>query len=480
MLFSFILFFVSLAVFLYSCYYINGEVYLYYYYFVLLLFISRIFFLILSNNIFSILISWDLLGITSFFLVLFYNNWDSCSGSINTILTNRIGDFFIFMFFSLCFFSSFFFLSFSFFSSYLCFFLVFSSFTKGAQFPFRGWLPKAISAPTPVSSLVHSSTLVTAGFVLLSNYNFLCNSYFLMFLLCFVGVFTLFFAGISALFEEDLKKVVALSTLSQIGFSIITVGLGFRFLGFVHLISHALFKSCLFIQIGYIIHCSFGQQDGRNYFNVGSFPFFMQLQLLLTLFCLCGLFFFSGFVSKDFILECFFFNSYSFFFSVLFFVGVFFTFCYSYRLWKSFFNTFNFSFTFFSNRFLFNFLSLGLVFFSVFFIWWLSINFLCIPAFFLYIDFYSPLFYCFLIFLFFFIGFKFVFFEFTYKFLVDFFPKFSLYFLFNNKFFDSYLNFSLVRFFNFFRFLSFNSLFYFKSLGISSLVLLLFFIFLMF
>lgn len=477
-LFSIVLFFVCITVFIYSCYYLNGEVYFFYYFSMLLIFIFSIFFLILSNNLFMILMSWDLLGISSFFLVLFYNNWDSCSGSINTVLTNRIGDFFLFMFFSLCFFSSICFLSFSFFSFYFCFFLVLASLTKGAQFPFSGWLPKAISAPTPVSSLVHSSTLVTAGFVLLFNYNFLINSYFIINFLCFVGIFTLFFSGVCALVEEDLKKVVALSTLSQIGFSIITVGLGFSFLGFIHLLSHALFKSCLFIQIGYIIHSSFGQQDGRNYYCVGNFPFFIQLQLLLTLFCLCGLFFFSGFVSKDFILGAFFFNLYSFFFSLFFFISVFLTFCYSFRLWKSFFSTFNSSVYYFCSSILFNFLSLFLVFLSVFFIWWISLNFLAIPSFFLYLDFYVPLFYLFLFFFVFNIMLKSMRFEFSYKFLSDFFPKFLLYFLKNNKYFDTFMNFAFLRFFSFFRFLGYNGLFYFKSLGFNSLVFLVFLFFL--
>lgn len=147
-----------------------------------------------------------------------------------------------------------------------------------------------------------------------------------------IGLFTIFFSSITALVEEDLKKVVALRTLSQIGFSIVTLGLGLRFISFIHLISHALFKSCLFIQVGYIIHCSFGQQDGRNYSNNGNLPYFIQLQLMVTLFCLCGLIFSRGAVSKDFILEIFFSNSFKMLFSILFFVSVFLTFGYSYRL----------------------------------------------------------------------------------------------------------------------------------------------------
>nr|YP_009186373.1 NADH dehydrogenase subunit 5 [Strongyloides ratti]BAT21201.1 NADH dehydrogenase subunit 5 [Strongyloides ratti] len=476
-LFSFVLLIVSLSVFVYSCYYLNGEVNFYYYYFVLLVFISSMFFLIFCNSVFFMLLSWDILGISSFFLVLFYSNWDSCNGSMNTVLTNRLGDFFLFVFFSLCFFSSFYFFSFSFVCFFSSFFLVVASFTKSAQYPFSGWLPKAMSAPTPVSALVHSSTLVTAGLVLLMSFSLLSFSKFLMSFILLFGIFTMFFSSISALYEDDLKKVVALSTLSQMGFSMVTFGLGLNFICLFHLLSHALFKSCLFLQVGYMIHCSFGQQDGRSY-NLGVFPFFVQVQILVTLFCLCGLFFLSGSVSKDLIIEMFYFNSGGLFFCFLFFFSVFFTFFYSYRLWKSFFLTFSSSFYFFSSSFLVNFLSLFLVFFSVFFIWWLNFNFLCIPVVFLYFDFYVPLFFVFMFFCFFFFSFKKFFFLF-FNFMVDYYPVFFSGFLFNLKFFDIFLNKLNLLGFSFFNFLSLKSLFYFNN-SFNSVVFLIFLFFFIF
>jgi NADH:ubiquinone oxidoreductase subunit 5 (subunit L)/multisubunit Na+/H+ antiporter MnhA subunit len=174
--------------------------------------------------------------------------------------------------------------------------------------------------------------LVTAGLILLINFNNLVIQKNVIRLILIVGLFTIFFSRITALVEEDLKKVVALRTLSQIGFSIVTLGLGLSFISFIHLVRHALFKRCLFIQVGYIIHCSFGQQDGRNYRNNGNLPNFIQLQLLVTLFCLCGLIFSRGAVRKDFILEFFFINSFIIFFRIMFFVSVFLTFGYRYRL----------------------------------------------------------------------------------------------------------------------------------------------------
>lgn len=132
---------------------------------------------------------------------------------------------------------------------------------------------------------------------------------FVIKILLVIGLFTIIFARIIALVEEDIKKVVALRTLSQIGFIVFTLGLGVHFVSFLHLIRHALFKRCLFIQVGILIHNNLSQQDGRFYGNNGNLFFFVQLQLLITLFCLCGLFFTSGLVRKDLILEFFFSNN---------------------------------------------------------------------------------------------------------------------------------------------------------------------------
>lgn len=287
---------------------------------------------------------------------------------MNTVLTNRIGDFFLFIFFSGVVFSGWYFFGVSVFIFLSSLFLLLAAFTKSAQFPFRRWLPKAMSAPTPVSSLVHRSTLVTAGLILIMNFKNLVLNIDLSIFLLLVGLFTIFFSSVRALLEEDMKKVVALRTLSQMGFCVLTVGLGLRFVSLVHMVSHAFFKSCLFIQVGFLIHNSFGQQDGRNYSNLGNVPYCIQLQLLVTLFCLCGLLFSSGAVSKDFILEFFYFNNFWFLLSLMFFFSVFLTFCYSYRLWKGFFISFGKSVFVASSSFLMRFLSLLLVFMSIFFL----------------------------------------------------------------------------------------------------------------
>nr|AVV66505.1 NADH dehydrogenase subunit 5 [Cooperia oncophora] len=479
LLFSFILGIVTLSVLMFSTYYLHGEINFNYYYFVLLIFVGSMFMLNYSNNVMNMLISWDLLGISSFFLVLFYNNWDSNSGAMNTALTNRVGDFFMFTFFSGSLFYGYYFLSLEFLCGFSVILLLIASFTKSAQFPFSSWLPKAMSAPTPVSSLVHSSTLVTAGLILLMNFsNLLLNNLVLM-IMMLIGMFTMFFSSITALMEEDMKKVVALSTLSQMGFSMLTLGLGLSFVSFIHLISHALFKSCLFMQVGYLIHCNYGQQDGRGYGYNGVFPMFMQVQLLVTLFCLCGLFFSSGMVSKDMILELFFLNNNYLLLSFMFFISIFLTFGYSYRLWKSLFINFLKVINNYSSSFIMNFLSLLLVIFSVIFLWWINMNLLSVPTIFLYVDFFSPLFYIIMIVILSYFVYKILFKEFIYKFLVDYLAKNVIYKVKNLKFLDLWLNKIGFYSFNWIGTLSNNFNYFMSTLKYNNVIFLIFLIFLL-
>lgn len=136
--------------------------------------------------------------------------------------------------------------------------------TKRAQIPFSAWLPAAIAAPTPVSSLVHSSTLVTAGVYLVIRFAESLRIRGLLEYLMFVGLATTTMAGFRALWELDIKKIVALSTLRQLGLIMATVGLGIYPLAFFHLLTHAYFKALLFISVGRIIHLSSDYQDLRK------------------------------------------------------------------------------------------------------------------------------------------------------------------------------------------------------------------------
>jgi NADH-ubiquinone oxidoreductase chain 5 len=193
-------------------------------------------------------------------------------------------------------------------------------------------LPAAIAAPTPVSALVHSSTLVTAGIYLLIRFNSLIiNNLFIQFLLLLRSL-TIFIAGLGANFEFDLKKIVALSTLSQLGLIIGILCIGFPMLAFFHLLTHALFKALLFMCAGIIIHLIQNFQDIRY---IGSLV--VQLPITITYFnianmALCGFPFLAGFYSKDLILEFCSFLNVNFVIYFLYFFSTGLTVCYSLRL----------------------------------------------------------------------------------------------------------------------------------------------------
>jgi NADH-ubiquinone oxidoreductase chain 5 len=193
-------------------------------------------------------------------------------------------------------------------------------------------LPAAIAAPTPVSALVHSSTLVTAGVYLLIRFrNLFIDTNLGKFLLLISGL-TIFIAGLGANFEFDLKKIIALSTLSQLGLIISILAMGFFKLAFFHLLTHALFKALLFICAGAIIHNIKNSQDIRD---IGS----LTVSIPLTISCLnianlalCGFPFLAGFYSKDIILEIVLISHLNLFSVFLFFFSTGLTVRYSFRL----------------------------------------------------------------------------------------------------------------------------------------------------
>merc|ERR1719304_123013 len=150
------------------------------------------------------------------------------------------------------------------FSKILIYLIIISACTKRAQIPFSAWLPAAIAAPTPVSALVHSSTLVTAGVYLIVRLNFVFSNSNSTNTLLFIGIMTILLAGAAAMFEIDIKKIIALSTLRQLGVIIIILGAIEPLLSFFHLLSHAYFKAILFMCAGMVIHNIKDYQDIRK------------------------------------------------------------------------------------------------------------------------------------------------------------------------------------------------------------------------
>nr|AZL93134.1 NADH dehydrogenase subunit 5 [Brachymeria sp. ZJUH_2016006] len=334
-LFIFCVFFISSMIMIYCCDYMKIEYNKNMFLYLMILFIMSMMFLIISPNLISILLGWDGLGLISFILVIYYQNVFSMNSGMLTILMNRVGDVLILLSIGwLSFLGSWNFMNFYYLDEKFLFFLIIIiAFTKSAQFPFSSWLPAAMAAPTPVSSLVHSSTLVTAGVYLLIRFKlFIFQNNFLLKYIMYISLITMLFASISGIIDYDLKKIVAFSTLSQLSFMFIMYSFKNIELVFFHLIIHALFKSLMFMSCGSIIHSSMGIQDirfmGNSYFKL---PISVSI-LMISMFSLCGFPFVSGFYSKDQIIENFYnFDSMIYFF-ILMFLSILMSFVYSFRV----------------------------------------------------------------------------------------------------------------------------------------------------
>nr|QQQ88718.1 NADH dehydrogenase subunit 5 [Hyalella neveulemairei] len=296
---------ITASICLFSAYYMKGDTNKTRFMLLLMLFVASMVCLIISPNMVSILLGWDGLGLTSYVLVIYYQNESSCNAGMLTILSNRIGDVCILMSIAILSYAG----SWNFFCmdevqyKVIYCLIVVAGMTKSAQIPFSAWLPAAMAAPTPVSALVHSSTLVTAGvYLIIRFFHILENSVFLQILLV-ISVMTMLMAGWGANFEVDLKKIVALSTLSQLGLMMMILSLGMKNVAFFHMISHAMFKSTLFMSAGVMIHMSNSAQDTRLMGSMGgSSPTLMTMFSIMNM-SLLGFPFLSGFFSKDLSLD---------------------------------------------------------------------------------------------------------------------------------------------------------------------------------
>nr|YP_009182734.1 NADH dehydrogenase subunit 5 [Heteropterus morpheus]AHH34385.1 NADH dehydrogenase subunit 5 [Heteropterus morpheus] len=301
---------ISSSVIYYSKSYMSSELNLDRFIILVLLFVMSMILLIISPNIISILLGWDGLGLISYCLVIYYQNLKSYNAGMLTALSNRIGDVFILMVISwimnygswnYVFYLNF--MSNDYSMMFISFMIIISAMTKSAQIPFSSWLPAAMAAPTPVSALVHSSTLVTAGVYLLIRFNNLLLEFFFLKLLLLLSSLTMIMAGISANYEFDLKKIIALSTLSQLGLMMSILSMGLSDLAFFHLLTHAMFKALLFMCAGVIIHMMNNNQDIRLMGGLSLYIPLTSLCLNISNLSLCGIPFLAGFYSKDLILE---------------------------------------------------------------------------------------------------------------------------------------------------------------------------------
>lgn len=302
---------ISGLIIIYSDQYIAGEKFVNRFLSIVLLFVISIIFLIISPNLIRILLGWDGLGLVSYCLVIFYQSSKSFNAGMITALSNRIGDVIILLAITYIFNLGTWNFSLIINTEHIRgwdthmvgLLLIVAAITKRAQIPFSAWLPAAIAAPTPVSSLVHSSTLVTAGVYLLIRFNFLLIYTGLRRFLFFIAIITTLIAGVGANYETDLKKIIALSTLSQLGLIIRILSLGYPILAFFHLLTHAIFKALLFICAGNFIHRLKNNQDIRWMGGLRTHIPVTASCFLVANMALCGLPFLAGFYSKDLILE---------------------------------------------------------------------------------------------------------------------------------------------------------------------------------
>nr|AOY39351.1 NADH dehydrogenase subunit 5 [Nosodendron sp. BMNH 840466] len=334
---SFVMFISSMVIF-YSKEYMMGDFNINRFIMLVFMFIVSMVMLIISPNLISILLGWDGLGLVSYCLVIYYQNVKSYNSGMLTALMNRVGD--VALLIAIAWMMNFgswnyiYYLDLKYNNLYMniiIYLVILASMTKSAQIPFSSWLPAAMAAPTPVSSLVHSSTLVTAGVYLLIRFNFGFNSD-MMLLLLYFSLLTMFMAGIGANYEFDLKKIIALSTLSQLGLMMSILSFGEYKLAFFHLLTHALFKALLFMCAGSFIHNQNNCQDIRY---MGALIKFMPLTssfFIISNLSLMGLPFLSGFYSKDLILEVLSMSYLNMYVYLIFYFSIGLTICYSVRL----------------------------------------------------------------------------------------------------------------------------------------------------
>ena len=306
---------VSSLVHIYSIGYMSHDPHNQRFFSYLSLFTFMMIILVTANNFLLMFVGWEGVGICSYLLVSFwFTRIAANQSSISAFLTNRVGDCFltIGMFALLWSFGN---VDYSTVFSLAPFVnenivtiigicLVIGAMAKSSQVGLHVWLPMAMEGPTPVSALIHAATMVTAGVYLLMRASPLIEYSSTVLIIClWLGAITTIFSSLIGLFQQDIKKVIAYSTMSQLGMMVIAVGLSSYNVALFHLVNHAFYKGLLFLGAGAVIHAVSDNQDFRKYGGLRAFlPLTYSVMLIASL-SLVAFPFMTGFYSKDFILE---------------------------------------------------------------------------------------------------------------------------------------------------------------------------------
>ena len=306
---------VSSLVHLYSIGYMSSDPHNQRFFSYLSLFTFMMIILVTANNFLLMFVGWEGVGVCSYLLVSFwFTRIAANQSSLSAFLTNRVGDCFltIGMFAIIWSFGN---------VDYATVFstapfvsdnivtlvgicLLIGAMAKSSQVGLHIWLPMAMEGPTPVSALIHAATMVTAGVYLLMRSSPLIEYSNTVLVLClWLGAITTIFSSLIGLFQQDIKKVIAYSTMSQLGMMVIAVGLSSYNIALFHLVNHAFYKALLFLGAGAVIHAVADNQDFRKYGGLRAFlPLTYSVMLIASL-SLVAFPFMTGFYSKDFIIE---------------------------------------------------------------------------------------------------------------------------------------------------------------------------------